>query len=819
MALYPFLTLHMKSLGISLVEIGVQFAITPLAVLIATPLIGLLADRIGNFRWMIVMSLLLSALVGQLILYVPKVKQVSICTLEQQRFRFTCPNSIEGENERDDFFMLQIPSCFGPASTSGASSGRAFTAGIHNLQFTQCAVVCKNKTLPTHLQQTRSASSDSSAVWWDPPTSALPSYCLHSEEKHVEHCMTPTWDDNQFGSETLAFNVSLNGAQVRLGSTRPKISDASVTAKSTIAINSALSSSTAQAIPSTAFSPSSASSASVIVSATPGASVTLVKGNQTAVDTANLSNASLDTSAQSLPIASKNDQIDRPVAASSTSESAVVEQIGAGNILPSTSSESARSLTANPIDLLEGVITSIERDPARSSDSLRHYQTIRCNSELREDCHISCAVQPSSQLPSLTQQTVDDPFSHHLTFWLYLLFRILLSMIIATEMSMLKAAILTLVNKHDSEYGFQRMWASLSVAFVPLCIGYLMDRLIESGDSQTFSPCFYVFGAFKVLMALICVFVNLDVKAPSIKVWNKLGKLLQRPEVSLFLFFCGLIGCVWGFIETFIAWFLEELHASRTLIGFNITVAAVVGMPFNLFAGRIEKRFGHVPIIIFGIFVYAVRCVGYSFATEAYHVIMFEVLDGITSTLLIVTMTTYASKLSSTDLIATMQAAWAAMHFSVGRSLGSMVGGLLMQSLGPSLTYLVRPLFSGSFCLLFSPFTFLFKSHQTFAFISTFFGIVYIFVYVFYLRSRIQQRIDDEKREKGQSVNYFGHQSKIAFSSNNLDPTGALGLVKGKAVSMDQQIGLNNNLDHLADRNVYGESKPIRKSSTSYSAY
>lgn len=206
-------------------------------------------------------------------------------------------------------------------------------------------------------------------------------------------------------------------------------------------------------------------------------------------------------------------------------------------------------------------------------------------------------------------------------------------------------------------------------------------------------------------MALICVFVNLDGKPPSMKVWSKLGNLLQRPEVSLFLFFCGLIGCVWGFIETFITWLLEELHASRTLIGLNMTIAALVGIPFNLFAGQFEKRFGHVPIIIFGIFVYAIRCIGYSFATQAYQVILFEVLDGITTTLLIVTMTTYASKLSSTDLIATMQAAWAAMHFSVGRSLGSLIGGVLMENLGPSMTYLVR-IFSFHIYFYFSFFHF-----------------------------------------------------------------------------------------------------------------
>lgn len=49
MALYPFLTLHMKSLGISITEIGIQFAISPIACLVATPLVGLIADKIGEY--------------------------------------------------------------------------------------------------------------------------------------------------------------------------------------------------------------------------------------------------------------------------------------------------------------------------------------------------------------------------------------------------------------------------------------------------------------------------------------------------------------------------------------------------------------------------------------------------------------------------------------------------------------------------------------------------------------------------------------------------------------------------------------------------
>ena len=109
---------------------------------------------------------------------------------------------------------------------------------------------------------------------------------------------------------------------------------------------------------------------------------------------------------------------------------------------------------------------------------------------------------------------------------------------------------------------------------------------------------------------------------------------------------------------------MEELGATRTLIGFSFSLSALSGIPFNVFAGYFERKCGHVPILIFTMFVFAFRLIGYSYSTNSYHVLFFEAFDGFTSTLSIVILTTYANKLSSTDLLATMQAAWAALYFS-----------------------------------------------------------------------------------------------------------------------------------------------------------
>ena len=48
--LYPYLTIHMRELGISVEETAVMNAVTPVIAIIMPPLAGMVADRIGNFR-------------------------------------------------------------------------------------------------------------------------------------------------------------------------------------------------------------------------------------------------------------------------------------------------------------------------------------------------------------------------------------------------------------------------------------------------------------------------------------------------------------------------------------------------------------------------------------------------------------------------------------------------------------------------------------------------------------------------------------------------------------------------------------------------
>ncbi|XP_074599701.1 major facilitator superfamily domain-containing protein 6-like [Brevipalpus obovatus] len=533
MALYPFFTLHMRSLGINLTEIGIQYAISPVATLIATPLLGLLVDRVGHLRQILSLSLIICAIIGALIVMIPKISQLPECVLRGDELTTSCPSvgSLSGR-----FLNLTLPECLKQkslaSSESSLSTGRGLEKTITTsrslalLSLINCRVYCNNNNSQLCLY----FESDGNYCFNLEPNSS------HRSGKYPS-----------FTSEPLTIALSPDSDQLFIA-------------------------------------------------------------NQRNVE------ASLHT----------------------------------------------------------------------VSHNSKTYLDLTCRSSDR--CDVRCPLISQNAIPHHYQNIVPDPGSKRLTFWLYLVLRVALFVTVATEMSLVKATILTLVDKNKTEYGYQRVWASIANVFIPPLTGIAMDRAREAGSGD-FLPCFIVYCSFKLTMALVTVFIKLDIKPPATNVMSKLNQLIRSREVVIFLFYVTFIGSTWGFIETFIALFLEELNASRFAMGLCSTVAALSGIPFSIYAGFFERRLGHITILVIGLMVYSVRLLGYSFANNALMVLGFEALEGITTTLMLITITTYASSLSSLDLLTTMQATWAALHFSVGRAMGSMVGGFLFDRFGSRRAY------------------------------------------------------------------------------------------------------------------------------------
>jgi len=70
-AIMPYLTIHMKDIGINDVDIALMYAILPFCVFIAPPLVGFFADKLGNYVRVLLLSIVGCAVFHTLLLAVP----------------------------------------------------------------------------------------------------------------------------------------------------------------------------------------------------------------------------------------------------------------------------------------------------------------------------------------------------------------------------------------------------------------------------------------------------------------------------------------------------------------------------------------------------------------------------------------------------------------------------------------------------------------------------------------------------------------------------------------------------------------------------
>ena len=88
------------------------------------------------------------------------------------------------------------------------------------------------------------------------------------------------------------------------------------------------------------------------------------------------------------------------------------------------------------------------------------------------------------------------------------------------------------------------------------------------------------------------------------------------------------VGLLWGYLETFLFWFLEDLGAGHTLMGMSMAVATLTGLPLQFYANFLIKRVGHRGLLTLGLTAMAIRCIGYSFLDNQ-RVILFSPFSNI----------------------------------------------------------------------------------------------------------------------------------------------------------------------------------------------
>lgn len=69
----PFMSIHMKELGLTVKETAVIYTLLPITQTLSSPIAGLIADRLGKYRDVLLVSILMSIVLTTALLYVPTI--------------------------------------------------------------------------------------------------------------------------------------------------------------------------------------------------------------------------------------------------------------------------------------------------------------------------------------------------------------------------------------------------------------------------------------------------------------------------------------------------------------------------------------------------------------------------------------------------------------------------------------------------------------------------------------------------------------------------------------------------------------------------
>nr|XP_039265691.1 uncharacterized protein LOC120341273 [Styela clava] len=318
------------------------------------------------------------------------------------------------------------------------------------------------------------------------------------------------------------------------------------------------------------------------------------------------------------------------------------------------------------------------------------------------------------------QQQSCDEFVHNeidtygVTFWVFITLIFISSFASIGSYPVIEASVLGVLGPEKRHrFGHQRLWASVGWGSAALLIGYLKDRDLDlyGGKGNPNRPFLSMFVG--ILICWICaamVAAKLPIKAASntSKVrFKDIKEVLKRGKAIAFLVLVLFYGANIAVKEIYLFWLAEvKLNAPSSMLGISTFISTLLDIPFCLAAGSLIKRFGHTPIICFGMLIYSLQVILCGVITEPWHLILEEAPRGISWGLTWVVMCSYTAKISPLGLEASTMGITQATLWGIGYGVGALLGGIFFQTFGGDKMFLLFGAMSLCVSVLFGIFSF-----------------------------------------------------------------------------------------------------------------
>ncbi|MFH1571227.1 MAG: major facilitator superfamily domain-containing protein 6 [Gemmatimonadota bacterium] len=279
-------------------------------------------------------------------------------------------------------------------------------------------------------------------------------------------------------------------------------------------------------------------------------------------------------------------------------------------------------------------------------------------------------------------------------FYLLIPVVVVLALCQAPIVPLVDNSVMEMLGDRKERYGRLRLWGAVGWG----AAGPLAGRAVEV---YGLSWSFYLYLALLSGCLVVARFLPIGHVHISGAFWAGLRRLVGDRQWITFLFLAFASGAGLAVVHHFLFLYLETIGASRSLMGFALTVGTASEMAVFFYSDRLLRRFDRRQLLVFSLLAGAVRVTAYSFTHSPALAVAFQLLHGPSFALLWVAGVAYASALAPPGLGATAQGQFLGVNFGLGGAAGALAGGALYQSFGFFVMYRAAGLWLVAAALLF----------------------------------------------------------------------------------------------------------------------
>ncbi len=259
---------------------------------------------------------------------------------------------------------------------------------------------------------------------------------------------------------------------------------------------------------------------------------------------------------------------------------------------------------------------------------------------------------------------------------------VLYNIFIAPVSSLADSGTMTMLGEERAMYGRVRLGGTIGWGvFAPIAGALVQNYGLKIG-----------FWAFSAIM-LINMFVSQkfvhSVRAEGAAKPGGIRVFLTNRRWIVFLFVAFLGGVGSFSAASFLYPYMNGLGASKTMMGWALTISTLTELPIFFIGHRLVKKFGSSGLLTLSLVMFGVRSLLYAAVSAPWMVLIVQAFGGMIFPAMWTAGVSYADENAPAGLKASAQGLFGAFSFGVGSAFCGFICGPLLESIGGRGLFLV----------------------------------------------------------------------------------------------------------------------------------